>query len=762
MPRKTTAKSEKASGGSALVSVKPTKVTGGLGLNGNIHRGKDRQRARPELYINREVAAVAFIRRVLEEAQSPRHALLDRVRFLSFVGSQFDEFLMVRMAGLYDLAAAQVKESGPDGLLPGEQIEVLQPLLLDLVREQRRYFQDELLPRLDEAGIHLLNYSALSRSQREAADSYFRSDILPVLTPLGVDPAHPFPHISSRSLNLAVTLRDPMAAALFARIKLPETLRRFVPAPPRNRGRSREQTHVRSSSFVWLEQLVAAHLDLLFPGLEITGAYPFRVLRDADIEIQSDEAGDLLESIEKGLRQRRFGSVVNLAIQPGTPKKVRELLRANLELSPDQVWEVEGPLGLSDVVELTDLDRPDLKDPPLIPRVQPELRRGQDLFAAIKRGDLLLHHPYDAFSTVTDFIEAAAHDPQVLAIKQTLYRVGQNSPIVQALLEANSLGKQVAVLVELKARFDEENNIEWARTLEHAGVHVVYGQVDLKTHAKVALVVRRETNGLRRYVHLGTGNYNASTARVYEDFALLTCRKDIGEDVTNLFNALTGYARGITYHKLLVAPGSLRAGLLARIHREIIRKKETGSGRIIFKFNALVDPEIIQSLYRASQAGVEIDLLVRGICSLRPGIPGVSEHIRVISLVGRTLEHSRIYYFANGGQDQEDVLMGSADLMQRNLDHRIELLFPIEDVALRAHVAHEVLPVYLRDTANARILLPDGSYQRLQPPRGEHAFDAQAWFAHEGQQPPDLQAPFVLQSSAPPVTVEGAPAAMPS
>ncbi len=756
MPRKATVKLEPDHGESAQVSAN------GLSPNGNAHKGKDRQLARPELYINREVATVAFIRRVLEEAESPRHALLDRVRFLSFVGSQIDEFLMVRMAGLHDLLAAQVKEAGPDGLLPGQQIEVLGPLLLDLIREQRRYFQDELQPHLDEAGIHLFNYTALSRTQREAADSYFRSDIMPVLTPLGVDPAHPFPHISSRSLNLAVTLRDPVEASLFARIKLPETIRRFVPVPSKSRSRSRTETQSYSSDFVWLEQLVAAHLDLLFPGLEITGAYPFRVLRDADIEIQSDEAGDLLESIEKGLRQRRFGSVVNLTIQPGTPKKVRELLRANLEMSPDDVWEVEGPLGLSDVAELADIERPDLKNPPLIPRPLPELRRGQDPFAAIRRGDLLLHHPYDAFSTITDFIEAAAHDPQVLAIKQTLYRVGANSQIVQALLEANNLGKQVAVLVELKARFDEENNIEWARMLERAGVHVVYGQVDLKTHAKVALVVRRESNGLRRYVHLGTGNYNASTARVYEDFALLTCRRDIGEDATNLFNALTGFARGISYRKLLVAPGALRAGLVSRIQREIAHKKETGSGRLIFKINSLVDPAMIQALYRASQAGVEIDLVVRGMCSLRPGLPGVSENIRVVSLVGRILEHSRIYYFANGGQEQEEVLMGSADLMQRNLDHRIELLFPIEDVALRTHIAHEVLPIYLRDTANARMLLPDGSYQRLQPARGERAFDVQAWFASEGQQPPDPQAPFVLQSSAPPVTVESAPTALPS
>ena len=760
MPHKASAKLATASDEPEHVAITDHGLNGNG--NGHAHKGKDRQFARPELYINREVATVAFIRRVLEEAESPRHALLDRIRFLSFVGSQVDEFLMVRVAGLYDLVAAQVKETGPDGLLPGQQIEVLRPLLLDLIQEQRRYFQNELQPRLDEAGIHLLNYSELTRTQREAADLYFRSDIMPVLTPLGVDPAHPFPHISSRSLNLAVTMRDPVEAALFARIKLPATIRRFVPVPPKNRGRNHGETQPPSSSFVWLEQLVAAHLDLLFPGMEVTGAYPFRVLRDADIEIQSDEAGDLLESIEKGLRQRRFGSVVNLTIQTGTPKRVRELLRANLEMQPEDVWEVDAPLGLSDVAELTDLDRPDLKNPPLIPRPLPELRRGQDPFAAIRRGDLLLHHPYDAFSTVTDFIQAAAYDPQVLAIKQTLYRVGQNSQIVQALLEANNLGKQVAVLVELKARFDEENNIEWARMLERAGVHVVYGQVDLKTHAKVALVVRRETNGLRRYIHLGTGNYNASTARVYEDFALLTCRKDIGEDVTNLFNALTGYARGVTYHKLLVAPGALRAGLLARIQREINRAKENGSGRLIFKINSLVDPAMIQALYRASQAGVEIDLIVRGMCSLRPGIPGVSEHIRVVSLVGRILEHSRIYYFANGGEDQEEVLMGSADLMQRNLDHRIELLFPIEDITLRHHIVHDVLPAYLRDTANARILLPDDTYRRLQPPRGERPFDVQAWFASEGHQAPDPQAPFILQSSAPPIIVDGAPAPIPS
>jgi polyphosphate kinase len=701
---------------------------------------------RPELYINREIAAVAFIRRVLEQAHSDRHALLDRVRFLSFVSNQTDEFVIVRLAGLHDLVAAQIKDTGPDGMLPSQQIEALRPLLLALLLDQHTCLAREIMPRLAEAGINISNYEQLSRTQRDELESYFRADILPVLTPLGVDPAHPFPHISSRSLNLAVRLRDPEAGELFARIKVPGTLRRFVRVPNSGRSRGSEQ----QITFVWLEQVIAAHLDLLFPGLEIVGAYSFRVLRDADIEIQSDEAGDLLESMRRGLRERRFGSLINLTVQAGMPKKLRELLREYLQLDAADVWELEGPLGLGDLSELTDLDRPDLKSPPIATHVPSELARGQDPFAALKRSDLLLHHPYDTFSTVTEFIQAAARDPQVLTIKQTLYRVGEgkNSPIVQALLDAVERGKQVAVLVELKARFDEENNIEWARMLEQAGVHVVYGQIDLKTHAKVALVVRREGNGLRRYVHLGTGNYNVATARVYEDFALLTSRPDLGEDATTLFNALTGYARGITYNKLLVAPGTLRSGVVSRIEREIAVHRETGQGQLIFKTNALVDTEIIQALYRASRAGVQIDLIVRGMCSLRPGIPEVSENIRVVSLVGRILEHSRIYYFANGGA--EEVWMGSADLMQRNLDHRIEVLFPLEDETLRATIVRNVLPAYLRDTANANILHSDGSYERVKPPKGEEPFDVQAWFASEAPHPPDPEAPYFLQSTAAP------------
>jgi polyphosphate kinase len=700
---------------------------------------------RAELYTNREIALVDFSRRVFEEAQNARHPLLERVKFLAFVGSQLDEFLMVRVAGLYDQIEAQVTDSGPDGIQPRQQLELASQRVRALLNEARRYFEHDLLPQLTTAGIEIIPYAQLTRSQREAAADYFQGEILPVLTPLGVDRSHPFPHISNRSLNLAVTLQDPAAGELFARIKVPATLRRLVQVPPPGRSAHRvDSSAPKRYALIWLEELIAAHLDLLFPGMTVVASYPFRVLRDADIEVQSDEAGDLLVTVEQGVRERRFGSVVTLTVTSAMPEAVRELLLDNLEIAPGHVWEMENPLGLSDLFELTDLDRPDLKDPPLVPRVPAELRRGKDPFEAIREGDMLLHHPYDAFSSVADFIETAARDPQVLAIKQTLYRVGSKSPIVQALMEANARGKQVAVLVELKARFDEENNIEWARTLEQAGIHVVYSQVNLKTHAKVALVVRREATGLQRYAHLGTGNYNASTARTYEDYALLTCRPEICSDLTDLFNALTAYSRGVVYRRLLVSPGHMRDGLLERIDREIEHQRSGKQGRLIFKTNALVDPAIIRALYRASAAGVQIDLIVRGICCLRPGIPEISENIRVVSLVGRFLEHSRIYYFGADGADE--VWLGSADLMPRNLDHRVEVLFPLEEPTLRYQIAHEILPAYLQDTANARVLLPDGTYQRRRPPKGEPPFDVQRWLALDNRPAPDTDAPFALQA----------------
>jgi polyphosphate kinase len=707
----------------------------------------DRETQRPELFINREIAAIAFIRRVLEEAQSDRHPLLERVKFLSFVSNQMDEFVVVRMAGLHDQLSASVRTHSPDGLTPAEEIQALRPLVAELLREQRATYFDMILPRLNDAGIQILDYAELSESQREEAARAFQSDVFPVLTPLGVDRSHPFPLISSRSLNLAVTLRDPVAGALFARLKVPDTLRRLIPVTPNGRARRSGSKRV---AFVWLEQVIAAHLDLLFPGFETVGAFPFRVMRDADFEIQADEAGDLLVTVEQGLRQRRFSSAVALVAQDDMPTTVRDLLVNNLEMDPADVFQSPSPLGMGDLMELLDLDRPELKDRPIVARAPMDLGRSFDVFAAIQKGDILLHHPYDSFSTVIEFIEAAARDPDVLAIKQTLYRVGSNSPIVQALQEASEQGKQVAVMVELKARFDEENNIEWARRLERAGVHVVYGQVELKTHAKVALVVRREGGRLRRYVHLGTGNYNASTARVYEDYGLLTCRDDIAADASNLFNTLTGFARGVTYQKLLVAPIGLREGLMRRIEREIERTVAGLPGRLIFKVNAVIDREFIEALYRASQAGVQIDLLVRGMCCLRPGLPGVSENIRVTSLVGRFLEHSRIYYFSNGGVEGEDeVLMGSADLMPRNLDHRVETLYPVEEPALRAQLSRFTLPAYMRDTANARRLLPDGSYKRLKPPKGEAPFDVQQWFA---RQLPETLDPATLTALRPTLT----------
>ena len=707
------------------------------------HSGGEHRRrlSQHDFYINREISNMDFIRRVLEEAQSKRHPLLERVKFLAFVSSQVDEFIMVRVAGLLDQVAAQVPEAGPDGMLPSEELTALYSLMATLLRDQMATFDTDIRPALAEAGIELLDYSDLNRHQRDATRRYLEEEVLPVLTPLGVDPGHPFPHISTRSLNLAVVLRDPKAGELFARVKVPATLRSLVPLPTAHGERSGTgRNSGPRPSFIWLDQVIAAHLDLLFPGVEVVASYPFRVLRDADVEIQSDEAGDLLDTVEQTVRQRRFGSAVMLIIQPSMPQAVRDLLLENLEIEPQGVLELKGPLNLGDLTELMDIDRPGLKDIPLTPRVPVQIRRAPDLFTAIRRGDLLLHHPYDTFSTVAEFIQSAATDPNVLAIKQTLYRVGTNSPIVNALLEANDRGKQVAVLVELKARFDEENNIEWARMLERAGVHVVYGQVELKTHAKVALVVRREATGLQRYVHLGTGNYNASTARVYEDLALLTCRPDITQDVSQLFNALTGYARNLTYQELLVAPTTLRQGLLHRIEREIEYHKLNGGGRLIFKTNAVVDPEFIRALYRASQAGVQIDLIVRGMCCLRPGIEGVSETIRVISLVGRYLEHSRIYYFAHGGDDAGgEVLVGSADLRERNLDHRVEVVFPICDPMQRVYITDILLPAYLRDTANARRLRADGSYLRFAPADGEPPFDVQAWLA---------QSPAMLSDTA--------------
>jgi polyphosphate kinase len=681
---------------------------------------------RPDLYINRELSWIEFNRRVFEEAKDNRHPLLERVKFLSIFETNLDEFIMIRQAGLKDQMASRKALRSPDGRTPEQQLEAVRKRLAPLIQEVRQYWRTELLPLLAEQHIYILDYEQMDEEQHKAIRSYFKDEIYPVLTPLAVDPGHPFPHISNRSLNLAVVINDVEPGVKveerepkFARVKVPPTLPRLVPVPTNAEDPN-------TVAFVWIEQVIAANLHLLFPGFEIWEAYPFRVLRDADIELQEDEAADLLEYIEQEVRERRFGAVVDLTVNPSMPANIRRVLIKNLEISSKDLTIIDGPLGMGDVMELYALDRPDLKDPPFTPRIAPPLRQRENLFATIQRHNVLLHHPYDGFNSVIDFIRAAANDPNVLAIKQTLYRVGARAPIVQSLLEAVENGKQVAVLVELKARFDEENNITWARELEKAGVHVVYGLVGLKTHAKLAMVIRREEDGLRRYCHLGTGNYNASTAKIYEDLGLLTNQNDIGEDVAKLFNALTGYSKKSSYQKLQVAPAGIRRGLIELIEQEIAQHKRDGNGRLIFKCNALTDPTMINMLYRASQEGVQIDLIIRGICCLRPGLPGISDNIRVRSIVGRFLEHSRVYCFGNNGSTI--IYLGSADLMQRNLDGRVETLFPIESPALREAIVERMLKPILTDTVNAHELQPDGEYVRIRPHPGEQPFDSQAWF----------------------------------
>jgi polyphosphate kinase len=683
---------------------------------------------RPSLYINRELSLLEFNSRVLEEALDERNPLLERLRFLAISHSNLDEFFMIRASGIREQVKSGVSERSPDGMTPIEEMLAIRAHILPLLETQSAFFRDKLRSALSRHGIKIANYEELTPEQKRAAREYFDRMVFPVCTPLAVDPGHPFPHISNLSLNLAVELQAPNGQRHFARVKVPNVLPRLVSlpvsaAPTSSNGNGHKSKRVQAT-YVWLEQVLIANLSALFPQMQLLEAHPFRVLRDADLEIQELEAYDLLETVEQSLSRRRFGSAVALFVNPGMTAHLRDLLVRNLELDAEDVYDVEGPLGLSDLLELYKIDRGDLKDPPFVPRVPPALRKNSNIFYAIQQGDILLHHPFDSFTPVGDFIRAAAADEDVLAIKQTLYRVGSHSPIVGALLEAAEAGKQVAVLVELKARFDEENNIEWARALEQAGVHVTYGLIGLKTHCKVALVVRKEGDGIRRYVHLGTGNYNPATARGYTDMGLLTCHPDFGADVSDLFNYLTGYSKQTRYRKLLVAPIAMRAGLLALIEREIKHQAEHGNGRLIFKMNALVDPAIIEALYRASQSGVKVDLLVRGICCLRPGVPKVSDNIRVVSIVGRFLEHHRIFYFRNGGK--EEIFMGSADLMPRNLDNRVEVLFPIEDESIRAYVLSDVLEAYLRDNYKARVLQSDGSYARVMPPKDGPVLDAQA------------------------------------
>ncbi len=660
----------------------------------------------PEIprYLNRELSRLEFDERILAMAEDPRLPVLERVRFLAIFSQNLDDFFQVRVAGLKEQVLAAIAVASPDGMSPLEQLRAIRTRVEALVERQVGLYNREIVPALSESGITIVRAGEVSKRELSQLHSMFRQQIFPVLTPLAVDPGHPFPYISHLSLNLAVIVRDPPRQQRFARVKVPPVLPRFIALKEGQR-------------YVPLEDVIALHLQALFPGMEVVAHHPFRVTRDGDLDDVDSDAEDLLAAIQTELRRRRrHARVVRLEVDPGMSPEVLELLTRELELQPADVYQAPGLLDLGSLQAFTQLDRPDLKEEPWTPTTQPRLRgpgaEVPDLFAVMRAGDLLAHHPYDSFATsVEAFIDHAASDPDVLAIKQTLYRTsGPASPIVRALIRAAESGKQVAALVELKARGDEQANIGWARALEEANVHVVYGLLGLKTHAKVTLVVRREGKHIQHYLHVGTGNYNPSTARAYEDVSLLSADPDIGADVTELFNLLTGYSRQSKYRKLLVAPTSLRAGIIQLIERE-----GKPGGRIIIKVNNLVDSEIIDALYASSQAGAQIDLIIRSMCSLRPGVAGLSERIRVRSIVGRFLEHSRIFCFGDG--DDAEYYLGSSDLMPRNLDRRVEAVVPVTDPKLRERLA-QILEISLADDVLAWELCPDGAWQRVPTVRG--------------------------------------------
>ncbi|MEO1689907.1 MAG: polyphosphate kinase 1 [Cyanobacteria bacterium J06631_6] len=684
----------------------------------------------PKYYFNRELSWLEFNRRVLAEALDERTPLLERLKFMAIFSSNLDEFFMVRIAALKKQVVAGVSKLSVDGRTAQQQLEAITKALTPMFKEQHQHFEQVLKKELTKSGVHILNYVDLNQEQRTFINSYFEDYIFPVLTPLAVDPSHPFPYISNLSLNLAVVLKDPQIDhELFARVKIPKVLPRFVALPEELRQRHR------GNSGVWtgvpMEQIVTHNLEYLFPGMNILESYAFRVTRNADLSVEEDEADDLLLAIEKELQKRRIGgSSVRLEVDASIPAELRSTIIRELALEENDVYDIDGLLSLGDLMSFLSLPLPELKDKPWNSELPARLSwlqeeedgsivEGENFFNVIRNGDLLVHHPYHSFSsTVLRFVTEAAYDPHVLAIKMTLYRTSGDSPIVKALIAAAQNNKQVVALVELKARFDEENNIIWARKLEKSGVHVVYGVTGLKTHTKITLVVRQEKEKIRRYVHIGTGNYNPKTAKIYTDLGLLSCREDIGADLTDLFNFLTGYSRQKSYRKLLVAPVSLRGRMIEMINREAENCRQGKTGRIVAKMNSLVDRQVIQTLYEASQAGVQIDLIIRGICCLRPGLSDISENIRVISIIGRFLEHSRIFYFHNDGA--EEIYIGSADWMTRNLSRRVEAVAPIESPEIFRDL-QEILGVMLADNRKAWELKPDGTFVQRKPQNGESA-----------------------------------------
>jgi len=672
--------------------------------------------ADPTLYFNRELAWLSFNERVLEEAIDPGNPLLERLKFLAIFGSNLDEFIMIRYAGLKEQQAAGVERRSFDGMSVEEQLEAVRRRLHPMVLRHRQVLRDVVLPALAERGVRIVPMRELSVGEREVVDHFFEHELYPVLTPLAVDGSHPFPRLPNLSFSLLLhVVGDERGEEHTAIVQVPSVLPRFVRLPgPDHR-------------FVILEDVIRANVSALFPGHSVRSVHGFRITRNADIEIAEDEADDLLQAIEDEVRRRRWGDAVRLEVIADMPAVWREQLRRTLQLDPNDVYEVPNHLNVADFMELALLDIPELRDAPFTTRLPTEYREAGGVFEAIRRQDVLLHHPFHAFDAVLQLLEAAVDDPDVLAIKQTLYRVGRQSPVVAALARAAGNGKLVTALVELKARFDEENNIVWARELERAGVHVVYGFAGLKTHCKTLLVVRRERDAsgasvIRRYVHLGTGNYNPSTAALYTDFGLLTCDEAIGADVSDLFNLLTGFSNQKRWRRLWVAPSTLRRALLAAIEREIEHARAGRSAGIIAKMNSLVDPEVIRALYAASQAGVPVQLLIRGICCLRPGVPGVSDRIEVRSVVGRFLEHSRLVWFRDGGRDS--MFVGSADWMQRNLNARVEAVFPIDDPRLKAKL-RVVFDILWRDTVKGRELYPDGVYRTIARRPGQRRLDGQ-------------------------------------
>ena len=684
----------------------------------------------PSLFINRELSWIEFNRHVLEEAKDKKHPLLERVKFLAIFSNNLDEFFMIRISGLYRQSAEGVMNVPADGLSPSQQLDTIYERLTPLIQEMADIWYEEILPDLEKAGIYIHSYERLSVTAQKNLRDFFKREIFPALTPLASDKSHPFPQISNLSINLAILVKEKGGTGeFFNRLKVsPGLFPRLLPIP--SYADDEGMTNIGEVHFVFFEDVIAGNLDLLFPGMEVVAAYPFRITRDADIEIEEDEADDLLTAIEESIGRRRMGTPVRLEICEWMDPAVCDIIRSKLSGPSHMSYRTGAPIGMTDLFELLEIDRPDLKYPPFIPSVPSWLEADRDIFASIKEKDTIIFHPYESFQPVVTLLQRAAKDQNVLAIKMTLYRTGTPSPIVDALMQAQENGKAVTVIVELKARFDEKNNIEWAKALEHAGVHVVYGISGLKVHAKICLIVRREPEGIVRYVHMSSGNYNTETSRIYTDIGFFTANPEIGSDASNLFNVLTGTARFTGYNHLMVAPMMIRRDILALINEEIMHHEEHGNGHIIFKLNALQDKEMIQALYRASQAGVKVDLQVRGVCCIRPGIDGISDNISVSSIVGRFLEHSRIYYFHSGGKDI--VYMGSADLMPRNLNRRIEILFPILDPDIKAIILQTLLPLHMRDNVHAWIMDSSGMYTRRSTEDHE-IFDAQDWMLkHRG------------------------------